>query len=164
MFGTLFPGSRFQNHPDLVTLQKYQSLSNQSFNHNSAHMPSLNTPKMSFEPRFRMFIINVYYTKGKGLYSSDSLFHSLFPDVAIFLGKNYCKTIFSTSLASAYKIVNSFVYSSEICFGNDILHINLFMHKVVKCPNILLKSCRVNTARFLNYVWPFYNIIHARVN
>ena len=34
--------SRFQNHPYLVILQKYQSLSNQSFKHNSAHMPSLN--------------------------------------------------------------------------------------------------------------------------
>ena len=26
-----------------------------------------------------------------------------------------------------------------------------------------LKSCGVNTARFLKYVWPFYNIIHERV-
>ena len=27
-----------------------------------------------------------------------------------------------------------------------------------------LKSCGVNTARFLKYVWPFYNIMHERVN
>ena len=26
-----------------------------------------------------------------------------------------------------------------------------------------LKSCGVNTARFLKYVWPFYNIMHERV-
>ena len=26
-----------------------------------------------------------------------------------------------------------------------------------------LKSCGVNTARFLKYVWPFYNMMHERV-
>ena len=38
------------------------------------------------------------------------------------------------------------------------------MHNVVKWPNILYKSYGVNTARFLKYVWPFYNIMHERVN
>ena len=38
------------------------------------------------------------------------------------------------------------------------------MHNVVKWPDILLKSCVVNTARFLKYVWPFSNIMHASVN
>ena len=28
----------------------------------------------------------------------------------------------------------------------------------------LKKSCGVNTARFLKYVWQFYNIMHERVN
>ena len=28
----------------------------------------------------------------------------------------------------------------------------------VKWPNILKKSCGINTARFLKYVWPFYNM------
>ena len=37
------------------------------------------------------------------------------------------------------------------------------MHNVVKWPNILLKSCGVNIARFLIYVWEFYNIMHERV-
>ena len=37
------------------------------------------------------------------------------------------------------------------------------MHNVVKWPNILQKSCGVNTARFLKYVWSFYNIMHERV-
>ena len=36
------------------------------------------------------------------------------------------------------------------------------MHNVVKWPNILSKSWGVNTARFLKYVWPFYNM-HERV-
>ena len=57
-FWELFLDSHFQNHPDPVILQKYQSLSNQNFKLNSAHMPSLNlTPKLSFEPRFCMFIV-----------------------------------------------------------------------------------------------------------
>ena len=41
--------------------------------------------------------------------------------------------------------------------------INPFRHNV-KWPNILQKSCSVNTVRFLKYVWPFYNILHERVN
>ena len=40
---------------------------------------------------------------------------------------------------------------------------NPFMHNVVKWPNIFKKSCGVNTARFLKYVWPFYNIMHEKV-
>ena len=59
-FELLFLGSRFQNHPDSVILQKYESLSNQSFKHNSACMLSLNwTHKLFFELRFRIFFINV---------------------------------------------------------------------------------------------------------
>ena len=27
-----------------------------------------------------------------------------------------------------------------------------------------LKSCGAHTARFLKYVWPFYNIMHERVD
>ena len=33
------------------------------------------------------------------------------------------------------------------------------MHNVAKWPNTFLKSCGVDTARFLKYVWPFYNIM-----
>ena len=33
----------------------------------------------------------------------------------------------------------------------------------IKWLNILLKSCGVHTARFLKYVWPFYNIMYERV-
>ena len=40
LFGYLFLESRFQNHPDSLILQKYQSLSNQSFDNNSAQMLS----------------------------------------------------------------------------------------------------------------------------
>ena len=28
---------------------------------------------------------------------------------------------------------------------------------------LLLKSCSLNTARFLKYVWTFYSIMHERV-
>ena len=41
---------------------------------------------------------------------------------------------------------------------------NPFMCNAVTWPNILLKSCGVNTARFLKCVWPFCNIMHQRVN
>ena len=36
------------------------------------------------------------------------------------------------------------------------------MHNAAKWQNILQKSCGVHTARFLKYVWPFYNIMHER--
>ena len=66
LFGTLLLDSSFQNHPDSVLLQKYQSLSNRTSWYNSVHMPSLHlAPTLPFEPRFRMFIINGYYTKNK---------------------------------------------------------------------------------------------------
>ena len=72
--GTMILDSRFQNHPDSVILPKYQSLSNQSFKYNSAHMSSLYlNPTLPFEPRFHMVIINCYYTKSKRLESLDSL-------------------------------------------------------------------------------------------
>ena len=45
---------------------------------------------------------------------------------------------------------------------NQIHWINSFMHNVVKWPNILLKFLIFKTT--LKYVWPFYNIIHERVN
>ena len=38
------------------------------------------------------------------------------------------------------------------------------MHNNVKWPNILQKSCVVHTAIFLKYAWPFYNIMHERVD
>ena len=40
---------------------------------------------------------------------------------------------------------------------------NLFMHNVVKWPNILWKSCSVHTAKFLNYDWQFFNILYEKV-
>ena len=44
-----------------------------------------------------------------------------------------------------------------------VQRVNPFVHNVVKWPNILLKSCGVNSARFLKYIWPFYNTMHERV-
>ena len=37
------------------------------------------------------------------------------------------------------------------------------MHNVDKWPNILLKPYGMNTARFLKYVWLFFNIMHESV-
>ena len=56
-----------------------------------------------------------------------------------------------------FKILN--IYDLQ---GNKYTKItlNLFMHKDEKWPNILLKSCTVNTSRFLKYVWSFFNIMH----
>ena len=66
--GTLFLDRCYQNHPESVTLQKYQSRSNQSFKHNLADMSSLNlTPNFSFEPRFYRLIVDSYYTQSKRL-------------------------------------------------------------------------------------------------
>ena len=53
---------------------------------------------------------------------------------------------------------------NEFVFLLHNLFINPFMDIVVKWPDILQKSCVVNTARFLKYVWPFYNIMHEKVN
>ena len=65
LFGLCFWTADFKNHPDSAILQKCQSLSNQSFKHNSAHMPSLNLTSNLFH--------NIYYTKSKRLQSLDSL-------------------------------------------------------------------------------------------
>ena len=47
----LFLDSRFQNHPDLVILHKYQSFLNQKIKHSLVRISSLNlTPTLSFEP------------------------------------------------------------------------------------------------------------------
>ena len=41
--------------------------------------------------------------------------------------------------------------------------LNPFMHDIVKWSNILLKSCGVNIARSLKYVWPLCNIMNEKV-
>ena len=53
---------------------------------------------------------------------------------------------------------------SKLASNIRISYFNPFVHNVVKWSNILQKSCGVHTARFLKYVWPFYNIMHERVN
>ena len=55
--------------------------------------------------------------------------------------------------------INQFYIRKKL--GVDI--VNPFMRNSGKWPNILLRSCRVNTARFLKYVWSFFNIKHERV-
>ena len=67
-------GHSLLNHLDSLVLQKYQSLSNQSFKYNLALLPSLYlTPTLSFELRFRVFFNNGQYTKRKRTQSLDSL-------------------------------------------------------------------------------------------
>ena len=58
--------------------------------------------------------------------------------------------------SKVYRIFTSFHMFLRNCF-------NSFMHNVVKWPNILLKSCGVNTVRFLRHVWSFCNVMHERV-
>ena len=55
------------HHIGFVATHALESLSNQSFKYNWAHLPSLDLiPKLYFEPRF-------YYTKSKRLRYLDSL-------------------------------------------------------------------------------------------
>ena len=42
-------------------------------------------------------------------------------------------------------------------------HFKLFLHNVEEWPNIILKSCDVNTAKFLKYVRPFLNVMHETI-
>ena len=60
--------------------KKYQSLSNQSFQHNSTQTRSLNlTTMLSFEPRFFMFFINIYYIKLQRSFIEIALRHGCSP-------------------------------------------------------------------------------------
>ena len=97
-----FLNSRFQNHPDRVILKKYQSLSNQSFKHNLPHMPSLNLiPTLSFELRFRMFIINDYNRKKHSSHRRCSLKNVVLKNFVIFTGKNICQSLFFNKVSCA---------------------------------------------------------------
>ena len=48
-------------------------------------------------------------------------------------------------------------YAKDVLMEDNF--INPLFHNVEKWPNKLLKSCGVNTARCLKYVWPFFNIM-----
>ena len=55
-----------ENHLESVILQKYQWFSNPGFKNDSTNLSSLYlTAVLSFERRFRMFIINDYFAKVK---------------------------------------------------------------------------------------------------
>ena len=122
MCGTLFLGRLFQNHPDSVSLQKYQSLSNQNFKQNTVWriMPSLDlTPDLSFEPKFRMFISNVYYIKSKRLWFLHSFFtlilHRYLVNHGQILVIFYCFPLVSCFLIVLYSVlVNSYSCNSQI--------------------------------------------------
>ena len=64
IFRTLFLDSRFQNHPDSVTIQKYQiAFKPELYTQFGAYTVFKLTPNLSDEPRFCMYIVNGYYTK-----------------------------------------------------------------------------------------------------
>ena len=65
----------------------------------------------------------------------------------------YIKNSFFNSFKKSFK-KNLFKKSHDV-FRFCQFNFNPFMHNVVKC---------VNMARFLKYVWPFYNIMHEKVN
>ena len=37
------------------------------------------------------------------------------------------------------------------------------MNNIEKWPNIILKSCGIDTAKLFKHVWPFFNIMHQKV-
>ena len=60
-------------------------------------------------------------------------------------------------------LITSHLSSAKIWYyDSETTNLNPFMHNV-KWPRILLKPCGVHTARFLKYVWPFYNIMYERI-
>ena len=79
------------------------------------------------------------------------------------------KNITSYSFLLVFTSSKAFILSLSLrnnainCHKSTFSFFNPFMHNVVKWPNILSESCGVHTARFLKYVWPFYNIMHERV-
>ena len=82
----------FRNHLYSVILRK--SLSNYSFKQSLAYIPSLGlTPKLSFEPRFRKFIINDYSTKTKCLSSLGILVYFALIDVSRKFWTNCCRKV-----------------------------------------------------------------------
>ena len=76
------------------------------------------------------------------------------PSFKILKGMSFLRVDFIDERFSDFKDMKLFI---------SWILVNPFMHNV-KWPNILLKSCGVHTARFSKYVWPFYNIMHERVN
>ena len=68
----LFLESRFQNHPGSPILQKYHSLSNQSFKQNSVHMPSLDLTSISFLLNLNFVCSSLTVTAQKAIAYSPS--------------------------------------------------------------------------------------------
>ena len=59
-----------------------------------------------------------------------------------------------------YILLFIFLRDSVVCPEKILETFNSFFHNVEKRSNFLLKSCSVNTARFLKYVWTFFNIMN----
>ena len=87
-------------------------------------------------------------------------------ETKIFIGYYICNIIRYYKCPVLRETWSKLGHRHEIfCKNNlEVSVLNPFMHNVLKRTNILLKSCCVNSAGFLKYVWPFYNIMHERVN
>ena len=48
--------------------------------------------------------------------------------------------------------------------GYENTGFNSFMQNVEKWPKIIKKSCGAHSARLLRYVWPFFNVMHEKIN
>ena len=73
----------------------------------------------------------------------------------------------STPAANSKAALNQFRSHAPTDFNSFQYYtakLNPFFHNFKKLPNILYKSCGVNTTRFLKNVWPFFNIMKERVN
>ena len=68
---------------------------------------------------------------------------------------SWCTYLIALSCTQVIRLFNSLLWNIQI--------INLCIYIVGIWPNILQKSCIVHNARFLKYVWPFFNIINERV-
>ena len=79
----MFLDSRFQNHPDSVILQKYQSLSNQSFKHNSSHMSSLYLTQCSLLNISSICLSLTVATQKANACSNKIVFRSIFHETLL---------------------------------------------------------------------------------
>ena len=48
--------------------------------------------------------------------------------------------------------------------GYENTGFNSFMQNVEKWPKIIKKSCGAHSARLSRYVWPFFNVMHEKIN
>ena len=130
LFRTFSMNSRFQNHPDLVILQKYKSLSNQSIKHNLAHIIPYNQHlRFLFNPGFVCWSLMI--TTGKVNACSDWTYCSLW---------SYMKfRVFATSLVSTLTCVKLSWWNLEQILLGLLLGQSTFSYEMIMERHIQLK-------------------------